>query len=322
MGLTQEERDALVLAWLDEVEASERDREPEVEEEDDWNYVLGMDPGGTTGVALLRYKPDVLPELVYLHQIPGGREGFYDYFVGSSIGENLVIASELWVEKQKKGVNREPMYIEGVQYAFWHGEGIVYQEPSQKSLIPDEYLKEQNLWTPGKRHQMDALIHALVYLRNNDHKPTMESLAGENDDKMAEEGEAAGKTLSDEQGEGEQGDGQAEGDATQEGDGEGAGEGEGELGEAGGPPSGKPSKQGTPTFAELLEQLAKADKAGTKGGNREQAATEEALVDPGDNGYIKPDVEVKGPRKRRERNGVFSGYDTETDGVEKELYSD
>lgn len=318
--MTQEQldRDALIASWLEEVEAIDRTIE-ESEAEDEYNYVLGMDPGGTTGIALLRYKDDELPELVYLHQIEGGMEGFYDYFVGSSINSNLVIASEVWVEHQKKGVDRTPMYIQGVQYGFWHGEGIVYQEPAQKSLVPDDYLKEQNLWTPGKRHQMDALIHALVYLRNNDHKPTMESLAGETDDTIAEEGEADEKTLSDEpgaasgeaeEGEGEPGEGEPGGEG-QPGEGEGDSEGEGE---------GGPSKGGG--FQKMMEHAKATERKPSKAGDLEgvHGKTELVEVDPNET-YIEP-PEVTGKRKRRERNGVFAGFDTEDEGIEKELFSD
>lgn len=306
MAMTQEDRDALVAQWLAEAEAIERIIEEEPE--DDWNYVLGMDPGGTTGIALLRYKEDVLPELVYLHQIEGGMEGFYDYFVGSHIGSNLVVASEVWVEHQKKGVDRTPMYIQGVQYGFWHGEGVVYQEPAQKSLVPDEYLKENNLWTPGKRHQMDALIHALVYLRNNDHKPTMQSLAGDSDEKIAEEGEAESKTLSEGEGEPGEGEGQGEGE-----------EGEGEPGE----PQGESDKEGSQPasggFMKLMKQLEEESKNG-KPTNAHVDDVKLVETEVGEDGY--GEVEVKGKRKRRERNGVFAGFETDTEGIEKELYSD
>lgn len=171
-----------------------------VEEQDTGLYVIGLDPGGTTGVAILRVDtedPKALPELVYLDQVEDGRDGFLEYFGQFYIGTNSVVASEHWVERNVKGVNREPQYIEGVMHALWNRHTITWQDPEMKSLVPDEWLKENNLWTEGKRHQMDALIHAIVYLRNDGHEGTQRALGNEESDQW-EEGT----------GEGAQGDGQ------------------------------------------------------------------------------------------------------------------
>lgn len=159
-------------------------------EEIEYKYVLGQDPGGTTGIAMLRYTDDTKPELIYLHQIKNGRAGYFQWFEGSEPSYNLTIVSEKW--ETREGIHSadlEPVYIEGIQYALWQNE-IEYQTPDMKSLVPDEFLKKNNLWTPGKRHQMDALIHALVYLRNSGHRPTLEALTGKGDEPIAEKGEA------------------------------------------------------------------------------------------------------------------------------------
>ena len=186
-------------------------------EEIDYQYVLGQDPGGTTGIALLRYTENTAPELVYLHQIPDGREGFFYFFIGSNVGEgtNITSVSEKWETREGVyGANLEPVYIEGVQYAIWVDQ-THYQSPKVKPVIGDEFLKNNNLWTEGKRHQMDALLHALYYLRSIGHRPTLEALSGELGRPLAQPGEADEKTLP-------QPGGSGEGEPS-EGDGEGQG---------------------------------------------------------------------------------------------------
>jgi len=163
------------------------------EVEDPHFYVIGLDPGETTGVAIIRIDMEdneKLPELIFLDQIPEGRYGFKDYFAPFFIGPNTQVVSEKWVEHNKKGVDREPLIIEGVQHALWDDRSVAWQEPKMKALVSDDWLKEQNLWTPGKRHQMDALIHAIVWLRNQSHAGTVNALGGQSNGTMAEPGQA------------------------------------------------------------------------------------------------------------------------------------
>lgn len=273
---------------------------------DPYKYVLGMDPGGTTGLALLRYSDTTLPELVYLYQVPDGRYGFESFFRGSLLAENVDVASEQWVEREVKGSDREPIYIEGVMYALWRDNGVTYQTPDMKQLVPDQWLKDNNLWVPGKRHAMDALIHAIIWLRNNDHIPTLKNLAGEPGDKIAQPGEAQGKDIS------------------------------------WTPTEGDDSKEDDnfipPDFSDLadrMQELAKAAAEAAKGadGDAEQAgggsgddAQEgggEVEGDGGQPGVAISDPELKGKRKRREKGGGFTGYEPkEAEEGETELYSD
>lgn len=163
-------------------------------ETEQFKYVVASDPGGTTGVAALRYKDSDMPELVYLHQIPDGVVGFYDFFGMSETQENVAVVSEVWEDRALKGADQTPLVIQGAQYAIWQGE-IEYQSPSLKKLISDQWLKDNNLWTPGRRHQMDALIHAFVYLRNQGHRPTLEALSDMPTDPIEKPGGAEEKQL-------------------------------------------------------------------------------------------------------------------------------
>jgi hypothetical protein len=162
---------------------------------EDYAYVLGNDPGQTTGIAMLRYTEDTPAELVYLSQLPQGMKGYFDFFEGSRPTDNVTIVSESFVNRPGiKSPDVTPLRIEGIQYSIW-GDEVEYQTPDMKALVPDQVLKDNNLWTPGKRHQMDALIHALVWLRNQGHKPTLEALSGKAEQPIAEPGEAKEKTL-------------------------------------------------------------------------------------------------------------------------------
>lgn len=151
------------VGWDDEYTGNYR------EVQDDRIYIIGLDPGETTGFAVVRIDPKdkkALPELLFLDQVPDGRYGFKEYFKNFWLDDLTIVVSEKWKERNKKGVDREPQYIEGSMHMLWGDEYINYQYPEVKSLVPDEFLIEQGVWTPGKRHQMDALIHILVFLRN------------------------------------------------------------------------------------------------------------------------------------------------------------
>ena len=276
-----------------------------VEEEvvpEKYAYVLGLDPGGTTGVAMMRVDMEdetVLPELVFLDQVADGLEGFKTYFQSAVLNGKYIIVSEKWKERNIKGADRTPQYIEGAMHMLWGNENINYQYPDVKQLIPDSYLKEQELWTEGHRHQMDALIHVLVFLRNQGHEALIESLAGQRPDEKIQTMPGAGDTPSESE------------------DGEEAGEGEG----------------GTPTLADLLEGIAQqmvkalgeaAEDAGEAMNDLAEAyeagETYELSDESPEEGFsVTPEVEEgakfnygNNPKdydaKRVEKNGVFAGY--------------
>lgn len=286
------------------------ENEPEL----DYKYVLGQDPGGTTGIAMLRYTPDTKPELIYLHQIKDGRVGYFNWFEGSEPTYNLTIVSEKW--ETREGIHSadlEPVYIEGVQYALWQ-ENVVYQTPDMKSLVPDEFLKKNNLWTPGKRHQMDALIHALVYLRNSGHRPTLEALTGKGDEPIAEEGQAEAAQVAEAMSEfGEAADEAQEALEkllqafmdTMDAEAPEDGPGEGEEGEDGAPMPGEGEAEGagTPVAGQGDGEPGEGE---PNGPGKNQTGDHDKY-----NAMMKK-VDDKGKRKRA-LNGAFVGFDDEDD---------
>lgn len=283
--------------WIDNIEIP-------VEEVDPYLYFMGMDPGGTTGIAMLRILAEdekAKPELIYLHQIEDGRYGFKEFFAGSTIDSNLTVVSEKWRERNVKGANREPQYIEGGIHMLWGEENVEWQYPDVKDVITDEYLKSQNLWTEGKPHQMDALRHVLAYLRNSGHAGTLDTMNPDGSgETIAQPGEAQDAQL------------------PQSGQGE---PGEGEDGAEG---------QGT-TFEQAMEALTQAAQemaqaAEQTGDDFQEFA--DAMGDPQGVGEGEPvaDADFIPPappegwggfapvaddglnRSRRERNGAFAGF--------------
>lgn len=273
--------------WLDEyLKEIETVQEPEA---DPYQYILGLDPGETTGVAMLRIDTrddKVKPELVYLHQITGGRYGFKDWFAGSVVSENLVIVSEKWRERNIKGANREPQYIEGAMHMLWDDDNIEYQFPDVKELIPDQWLKDNNLWTEGKRHQMDAQKHAWAYLRNQEHSATLDSLSGEDQEPMAQPGTGQKAQIE---------------DGTPE-------DGDGDGGEGGTPQDAAEAfAQAMQELADAVQEAAEAMEALGSGQGDGEADSGEPRG-PGAGGYGSDETEDTRKRTKRSRNGAFAGF--------------
>lgn len=170
------------------------------EEEDKHFYVIGLDPGGTTGLAILSIDTEdkkAVPQLIFLDEIPDAQYGFYDYFHNFYINPmNTVVASEVWIEHNKKGADRTPIRIEGVMHALWDDRNVTWQGADQKSRVTDEQLKEWGLWVEGKRHEMDALKHAIIWLLDQQHEGAAGAVSGEGEpmegDGEAVEGDGSG----------------------------------------------------------------------------------------------------------------------------------
>lgn len=245
-----------------------------IEEQDQHFYVIGMDPGGTTGLAILRIDttdPKKYPELIFLDQIPNSQYGFYEYFERFYLNPmNTVVASEVWIEHNVKGADRTPIRIEGVMHALWDDRNITWQGADQKQRVTDEWLVENNLWTPGRRHQMDALKHAIVWLLDQSHAGTASAVGGDPDN--------------------------ADGD----GDGQGGGQpmnGDNDPSDVQG--NGQPlDESARQELAELARKHAaeKEAEAETSGGKGEEA--EGKTEDP------------KEARRKRELDGAFIGFES------------
>lgn len=136
--------------------------------------ILSLDPGGTTGVAYSRYDKDSY-ELLWHKQISGSLKGFLDFHWDQLelLDIDQIVCESFTLREGVYGADLSPVYIIGALEALYPTTEIIYQAPHQKPLCDDTRLKKMDLYTPGRGHAMDAVRHAVIYLRNNKHIPTL-----------------------------------------------------------------------------------------------------------------------------------------------------
>lgn len=127
--------------------------------------VVALDPGGTTGVAILDYKQ--------VHQFQVETSSPRELV---TIWENLNIAGpeEVVIERfqfryggGRSKVVLTPVEVIGVVklYCAMKKIRLYEQTPAQaKKLITDDKIRKLGLWVPGQPHAMDATRHLLYHL--------------------------------------------------------------------------------------------------------------------------------------------------------------
>ena len=143
-------------------------------------YILAFDPGGTSGWAFGEFS-DTQPLTFLLGgQIEDGVDGFVEFASLMPRHPDLIIVSESFqLRPAVRNPDVTPLRIEGALTALLGPGRVVYQQPAMKSTVGDQKLKDHGFWIPGQRHQMDARIHALAYLKKNKHMPTLRAYWGE-----------------------------------------------------------------------------------------------------------------------------------------------
>ena len=159
-------------------------------------YILSIDPGQSTGIALGSYDAITPYQLVSRWNVLGGVEGFIEWWQENQDGE---IAHELVVEKfhldptNQFSADLTPVAIEGALAALnWDaGVEIAWQGRELKSALigyPPEartkterqrvrfdFLDRFGLFAKGAHNDdsNDAITHALTYLKRRKHAPTL-----------------------------------------------------------------------------------------------------------------------------------------------------
>lgn len=145
--------------------------------------ILGIDPGGTTGLALISVDNVSAPNIIWQKQIAGGLEGFlnfhWDELLDTEI--DLIVCESFTLREGVHGVDLSPTYIIGALEALYPAMPIVYQAPKMKPLCDDTRLKKMGFYVPARGHAMDAVRHVMVYLRGTKHMPTLELGWGDNE---------------------------------------------------------------------------------------------------------------------------------------------
>lgn len=141
------------------------------------DYFLGVDPGGVgghTGVVLL--NDDLTLEASWA--VPGELEGFLEWYdtIGTSLTPEVVIC-EHFVNRNIKGADLTPCFIEGAVRALWRD--VVLQPASGKNTaVPDHVLKRLGLYAfPGDHHhdRREAARHIVWYLKSRYHQSVLEA---------------------------------------------------------------------------------------------------------------------------------------------------
>lgn len=130
------------------------------------DHVLGIDPGGTTGVALLEVSP--------LRIVVAAQYSTVDMFANlrSLVKQaDLVTIERFTISSRTLKLTRQPdaLYMIGATALICYEETITLELESPanaKSAFPDEMLKLHGVYPVGK-HARDAVRHALIALRRH-----------------------------------------------------------------------------------------------------------------------------------------------------------
>lgn len=145
--------------------------------------LYSFDFGESTGIALGSFTDNEEYKLLRAWQVPLGLDGFIEWWDEfTPMARSYVMVAEKFVARS--GQNFVPdltgVPLEGALAALWRGE-IHWQTPDHKGKagLLDAILQAHGLWQePPADHEdsrdaNDAIIHALVYLRDNNHLPTL-----------------------------------------------------------------------------------------------------------------------------------------------------
>ena len=161
----------------------------------DDKYILSIDPGLSSGVALLKYTDETAPELGQGWQFKEGAEGLREWLNSQPI--HLLFGAHVIAEKFSARNNGgfsyttaslEPLRCEGLllsrdlpdeyvqppqQYVFG-GKGKAEKRRRQHKFLKDSgfYRTGKDLDAPDADDFRSACAHALSYLMRTGHKPT------------------------------------------------------------------------------------------------------------------------------------------------------
>ena len=169
-------------------------------------YVLSIDPGLSTGIALLSFEPDEPAQLVHGWQFSGGVVALRDWiYMRTPLNEVTVIA-EKFTARNTRGfsyttASLEPLRGEGALIALgvmpdydvkekrWRDPGLQYivggDGKAKKKQRQHAFLKDSGFYRTGKMLDSadaddfrSAVSHGLAYLaREVGHRPTFDMIA-------------------------------------------------------------------------------------------------------------------------------------------------
>lgn len=166
------------------------------------DYYMAIDPGRATGLTIGRMSAEEPLEIIYTAIIQGGAQGLIDWLEETKEGRAItemdcmqnypkeydnidyhldVICETFSLRGGNFAPDVEPLRIEGIILDRF-GTTVHWQHPSDKILVGDQFLKENDLWMTGSkvghsdgRDANDALLHLFAYTMKQRHRPTLEA---------------------------------------------------------------------------------------------------------------------------------------------------
>ncbi len=169
-----------------------------------WATTVWVDPGGTTGWAVMSVNPCVL-----LNSDKPIHKNIQHWACGETKHNENEMASEMlqlfdvWDDAaigieafhlRQVHVDLSPVSVtEKIKYGLWlmekwaaedegrpmgRGRMVFSQQPAlAKSTLTDERQREYDLWVPGPDHKRDAVKHCYTFLQRSQEKPRMRAWA-------------------------------------------------------------------------------------------------------------------------------------------------
>jgi hypothetical protein len=165
-------------------------------------YYMSVDPGKATGVAIGRVTDSEALEVIYTAIVPGGTKGFIDWLEMTNNGKYItefdcmknypgqydsldyhldVVCETFQLRGGSFTPDLEPLRIEGVLMDRF-GSVMHWQQPSDKKIVGDKFLKDNDLWRTGKdvghidgRDANDALLHLFSAVLKSKHMPSLQT---------------------------------------------------------------------------------------------------------------------------------------------------
>jgi len=156
-------------------------------------YLLSIDPGKNSGIALGYYDSLTPYRLLERWQVHGGLEGFLAWWDSTDVEFNEVVCERFVLANNEFTADITPKAIEGALVTLLRHEDvpIAWQPRGDKALLtgyPEkartkaqrqrvrfDFLDRFGLFKPGTENDdsNDAITHALVYLKRRRHMPTL-----------------------------------------------------------------------------------------------------------------------------------------------------
>lgn len=136
------------------------------------SIILAIDPGKRTGIAVIVYTEGTAPQIAFTEEVYDGLKGFQTWWDEWRPDYDTLVVENFIPREGVRGIDYTPLHIIGWLSQF----NPILQSPAgRKKAVPDNALKRLGLYLPGEpnRNAREAVRHAVWWLKNQGHKPTI-----------------------------------------------------------------------------------------------------------------------------------------------------